>query len=168
MARSEKALRGQAFSRGRSLKLSEVTSLFISEKQVEVRYADTDQMGIVYHANYLAYCEMGRSQLVKDLGLDYVQLEADGYLSPVLEFSIKYKSPLKYGQVATVRTWIESHGKVRTTYGYEILHEDGTVAATATSFHTLVKKENFRPIALCRASEKWDEAYRNAAKELIR
>ncbi len=140
--------------------------MFISEKQVEIRYADTDQMGVVYHANYLAYCEMGRSQFVKDLGFNYTQLEQEGFVSPVLDISIQYKASLRYGQVATVRTWIESHGKLRTTYGYEVLHEDGTIAATVKSMHTLLKKENFRPVSLSRVAPDWEVAYKNAAKTL--
>ncbi|MEO4055103.1 thioesterase family protein [Solibacillus sp. CAU 1738] len=140
--------------------------MFISEKQIEVRYAETDQMGVVYHANYIIWCEIGRSQLVKDLGFEYAQLERDGFLSPVLDFSVQYKAAMRYGQTATIRTWIESHSRLRTTYGYEILHEDGTVAATATSVHTLVKKENFRPIALSKISPEWEAAYvANARKK---
>lgn len=138
--------------------------MFISEKQVEIRYAETDQMGIVYHANYLIWCEIGRTQLIKDLGFDYTKLEADGYLSPVMDFSIQYKAAMHYGQVATVRTWIDAHSKLRTTYGYEVLHEDGTVAATATSLHILVKKENLRPVALAKVDADWDKAYVEAAR----
>ena len=95
--------------------------MFISEKQVEVRYAETDQMGVVHHSSYIIWCELGRTQIVKDLGFDYAELERSGYVSPVLDISVQYKKAMRYGQVATVRTWIESHGKLRTTYGYEIL-----------------------------------------------
>lgn len=137
----------------------EVTEMYISEKQIEIRYAETDQMGVVYHANYVIWLEIGRAQLIKDLGFEYAKLEQDGFLSPVLDVSIQYKAALRYGQVATVRTWIESHSRLRTTYGYEILHEDGTLAATATSVHTLVRKENFRPIALSKVNPKWEAAY---------
>ncbi|WP_107942734.1 thioesterase family protein [Metasolibacillus sp. FSL H7-0170] len=133
--------------------------MYISEKQIEIRYAETDQMGVVYHANYVIWLEIGRAQLIKDLGFEYAKLEQDGFLSPVLDVSIQYKAALRYGQVATVRTWIESHSRLRTTYGYEILHEDGTLAATATSVHTLVRKENFRPIALSKVNPKWEAAY---------
>ena len=49
--------------------------MFVSEKQVEIRYADTDQMGVVYHANYVIWMEIGRTQLIRDLGYDYTKLE---------------------------------------------------------------------------------------------
>ena len=138
--------------------------MLISEKQVEIRYAETDMMGVVYHANYLIWCEIGRTQLVQDLGFSYAQLEADGYMSPVLDFSIQYKQAMRYGQTATVRTWVEKHARLRTTYGYEILHEDGTVAATATSEHILVKRENFRPVSLSKIDPAWNQAYIDNAR----
>ena len=59
---------------------SEVMVVFISEKEIEIRYAETDQMGVVYHANYLVWMEIGRTKLIEDLGYTYAQLEADGYL----------------------------------------------------------------------------------------
>src|SRR5690606_24046635 len=97
-------------------------TMFVSEKQIEIRYAETDQMGVVYHANYLVWMEIGRTKLISDLGYNYAGLEEQGYLAPVLDVSVQYKKAMRYGQVATVRTWIESHSKLRTTYGYEILH----------------------------------------------
>ena len=116
--------------------------MFISEKEIEIRYAETDQMGVVYHANYLVWMEIGRTKLIEDLRL-YIRsnLKQMAILSPVTDLSIQYKAAMKYGQKATVRTWVESHGRLRTTYGYEILHEDGTIAATAKSEHVVVKKE---------------------------
>lgn len=133
--------------------------LFISEKEIEIRYAETDQMGVVYHANYLVWMEIGRTTLIQALGCTYAGLEARGYLSPVTDLSIQYKAAMRYGQVAKVRTWVESHGRIRTTYGYEILHEDGTVAATAKSEHVLIKKENFRPVSLRKIDPEWDAKY---------
>ncbi|WP_342537414.1 thioesterase family protein [Sporosarcina sp. FSL K6-3508] len=133
--------------------------MFYSEKEIEVRYAETDQMGVVYHANYLIWMEVGRTSLIQDLGFHYAQLEKDGYLSPVTELSVKYKTSITYGETVTVRTWVESHGKLRTVYGYEILHADGTVAATAVSEHVVVKKDNFRPVSLRRIHPQWDAKY---------
>ena len=139
--------------------------MFISEKQIEIRYAETDQMGVVYHANYLVWMELGRTQIVKDLGFNYAELEAQGYLSPVLDISIQYKQAMRYGQTATVRTWVQSHGRVKTVYGYEICHEDGTIAATAQSVHTLVKKDNFRPVSMAKIDAVWDAKYKEVAAE---
>ncbi|MFJ7972369.1 acyl-CoA thioesterase [Psychrobacillus sp. NPDC096389] len=138
--------------------------MFISEKEIEVRYAETDQMGVVYHANYVIWLEIGRTQLIKDLGFSYAGLEKDGYLSPVTNVNINYKSSVRYGETVVVRTWIESHGKLRTTYGYEIVHEDGTIASSATSEHVVVNKDNFRPVSLKKVHPAWDAKYMEIAK----
>lgn len=141
--------------------------VFVSTKEIEVRYAETDQMGVVYHANYLVWLEVGRTAIIKELGYTYAGLEAEGYLSPVIDLSIQYKAAMKYGQVATVKTWIESHHKLRTTYGYEVLHEDGTVAVTATTEHVLVKKDSFRPIALSKVHPEWDAKYKEIQRQQV-
>lgn len=138
--------------------------MFVSEKEIEIRYAETDQMGVVYHANYLIWMEIGRTKLIEDLGFTYAGLEEEGYLSPVTDLSIKYKASMRYGELATVRTWVESHGKLRTTYGYEILHPDGTVAATASSEHVVVRKDTFRPVSLRKLDPIWDAKYVEIAR----
>ncbi|WP_075617857.1 acyl-CoA thioesterase [Paenisporosarcina indica] len=138
--------------------------MFVSEKEIEIRYAETDQMGVVYHANYLVWMEIGRTALIEDLGFTYAGLEKDGYLSPVTDLSIQYKASMKYGQNATVRTWVESHGKLRTMYGYEILHKDGSIAATAKSEHVVVRKDTFRPVSLKKIDPVWDAKYSEIAK----
>jgi len=138
--------------------------MFVSEKEVEIRYADTDQMGVVYHANYVIWMEIGRTQLIRDLGYDYTKLEEMGIVSPVIELNVQYKKAMRYGQVATVRTWVEQHDKLRTTYGYEILHEDGSVAATGTTVNILVTKENFRPVPLRKIDPDWDAKYHEIAR----
>jgi len=134
----------------------------ISTKEIEVRYAETDQMGVVYHANYLVWLEMGRTQLIKDLGFDYAGLERQGYLSPVLDVSIQYKQSVRYGEDVTVATWIDTYSRLKTVYGYEIRKTDGSVAATAKTMHTLVSKETFRPIALSKVDLAWHTAYEKA------
>lgn len=138
--------------------------MYISEKEIEIRYAETDQMGVVYHANYLIWLELGRTQLIEDLGFTYAGMESQGFLSPVTDISIQYKAALRYGQKARVKTWVESHGRLRTTYGYEVLHEDGTLAAKAKSEHVVVKKENFRPVPLAKAAPEWDAKYKEVVK----
>lgn len=139
--------------------------MFISEKEIEIRYAETDQMGVVYHANYIIWLEIGRTKLIEDLGFTYAGMESEGYLSPVTDVSIQYKAPMRYGQKALVRTWVEEHGRLRTTYGYEILHEDGTLAAKATSEHVVVKKETFRPVSIQKTFPEWHEKYEEVKRK---
>ncbi|WP_088006993.1 acyl-CoA thioesterase [Indiicoccus explosivorum] len=133
--------------------------MFISEKEIEIRYAETDQMGVVYHANYLVWLEIGRTKLIEDIGFTYAGLEKEGYLAPVTDLSIQYKQALRYGEKAVVRTWVEEHGRLRTVYGYEVLHGDGRLAARAKSEHVLVKKDSFRPVSLQRIDPSWHAKY---------
>ena len=78
--------------------------MIISRAQVVVRYAETDMMGVVYHANYLPWFEVGRTTLLKEMGLSYRQLETDGYRLPVLEVSAKFSRPAVYDDTLTIVT----------------------------------------------------------------
>ena len=138
--------------------------MFTSTKEIEIRYAETDQMGVVYHANYIIWLELGRTQLIKDLGFSFTEIESKGYVSPVMNVNISYKAALRYGEAAYVKTWVKSQDKLRTVYSYEITHADGTVAATATTEHIIVKKENFRPVAFKKVDEAWYEKYLEIAQ----
>ncbi len=139
--------------------------MLVSDKEIEVRYAETDQMGIVYHANYVIWLEIGRTQLIKDLGFNYAEMEADGILSPVIDIQVSYKKPLRYGETATVKTWIESYDGLRVVYGYEIFTGNGELAVSAKSSHVCVKKESFRPISIKRLFPEWHVAYETNKKK---
>ncbi len=141
--------------------------MVISEQKIPVRYAETDQMGVVYHANYLIWMEVGRTSLISELGFNYAELEKEGILSPVIDIQASYKSPARYGETVTVRTWIEDYDGLRITYGYEILKENGELAATGKSLHVCVKKDSFRPISIKKKYPDWHEAYEKAKKQPV-
>jgi len=94
----------------------------IIETSFHVRYAETDAMGVVHHANYLVYFEEGRSQYMRDIGSDYAHIEASGFQLPVTETGIRYVSSLRYGQLVTVRTWLEENRSRRVTFAYEVMN----------------------------------------------
>ncbi|HZG73536.1 MAG TPA: thioesterase family protein [Chondromyces sp.] len=133
--------------------------MYISRKEIDVRYAETDAMQVVYHGNYVVWFELGRTQLIKDLGFNYAEMEEQGYVSPVLDIQLSYKKPFRYGETATVHTWIEKYSGVRTTYGYEIINQQGEICVTGTTSHTVVKKDSFRPISMKRQFPEWHEVY---------
>ncbi|MFP3510167.1 thioesterase family protein [Peribacillus sp. SIMBA_075] len=139
--------------------------MFIAENEIEVRYAETDQMGVVYHANYFIWMELGRTKLINDLGFYYADMEADGILSPVMDIQASYKTPVRYGDKVKVKTWIEKYDGLRVIYGYEIVNERNEVAATGHSSHVCVKKETFRPISIKRMFPDWHEAYEKNKKQ---
>jgi acyl-CoA thioester hydrolase len=139
--------------------------MHISSREIEVRYAETDQMGVVYHANYLIWMELGRTQLIKELGFSYAEMEKDGIISPVIDIQASYKKPLRYGETATIKTWVEEYDGFRSVYNYEIYNGEGQLALTGSSRHVLVKRENFRPISLKRTYPDWHEAYMQARRQ---
>ncbi|WP_163102193.1 acyl-CoA thioesterase [Peribacillus alkalitolerans] len=139
--------------------------MLISKKEIEVRYAETDQMGVVYHANYLVWMELGRTQIVKDLGFNYADMEKDGIISPVLNIEATYKKPMRYGEKAIVHTWIENYDGIRTIYGYEVYNEQGELSFIGKSEHVCVKKENFRPISLRKIYPDWHEVYQKNQRQ---
>ncbi|MBC7368032.1 MAG: acyl-CoA thioesterase [Undibacterium sp.] len=108
-----------------------------SRSQVTVRYAETDMMGIVYHANYLPWFEIGRTTLLKELGLPYRQLETDGYRLPVLEISAKYSRPALYDDILTIVTYLREKPLLRIRLDYEVFRGK-ELLATGESVHVFV------------------------------
>ncbi len=91
-----------------------------TKAHVTVRYAETDMMGIVYHANYLPWFEVARTQLLREQGFPYRQLEADGYRIPVLEVAAKFIRPATYDDNLTVTAMMKEKPLVRIRIEYEI------------------------------------------------
>ena len=87
---------------------------------IEVRYSETDCMGVVYHANYFSWFDVARCRLLEEIGFPYPQIEADGYQCPVIDAHISYGVPFKFGETATIYTHISQASAVRTTYSYRI------------------------------------------------
>lgn len=141
--------------------------MIVASKEIEVRYAETDQMGVVYHANYLIWMELGRTSLISELGFNYAELEKEGVISPVLDIQASYKTPVRYGEKAIVNTWVDEYDGLRVTYGYEILKENGELAVTGVSKHVCVQKDSFRPISIKRKYPDWHNAYEKAKKQSV-
>lgn len=139
--------------------------MFVSEKEVQVRYAETDAMQVVYHGQYAVWLELGRTQLIEDLGFNYADMEKEGYVAPVLDIRMSYKKPFRYGDTAWVYSWIEEYSGVRTVYGYEIKNKEGEVCVTGTTSHTIVKKETFRPVSMKRVFPEWHKVYEENKKK---
>jgi acyl-CoA thioester hydrolase len=97
--------------------------------QVRVRYAETDQMGIVYYANYLVWFELGRVELLRSLGLAYSQLEKEHEcILPVIEATCRYKSPARYDDEILIETWPSLLRNSVLKFSYRILRREGETA----------------------------------------
>ena len=92
------------------------------ETTLRVRYAETDAMGVVYHANYFVWFEAGRGEYFRACGEDYVQWEEQGYFLPVSEAHARYHVPARYGDLVTVRTWLKEVHSRSITLGYQVSH----------------------------------------------
>ena len=83
------------------------------ELKVRVRYAETDQMGVVYHGNYAQYFEMGRVEWLRNLGISYKWMEDNGVMLPVVSLNINYKKPARYDDLLTIKTILKSQSTVK-------------------------------------------------------
>jgi acyl-CoA thioester hydrolase len=108
-----------------------------SRSAISVRYAETDMMGVVYHANFLPWFEIGRTHLLKEIGISYRELEAAGYRLPVLEVAARYLRPARYDDQLEVVTTLEDRPLLRIRLRYEV-RRDGELLATGSTVHAFV------------------------------
>ena len=113
------------------------------ETRFRVRYAETDQMGVVYYANYLVWMEVGRVELCKSLGFSYRDMERDdGVLLAVAEVCCRYRSPARFDDEVIVKAWIEEANPRVVTFAYEMrLAEGDRTLATGHTRHIFVNRE---------------------------
>ncbi len=118
-----------------------------STTSLRVRYAETDQMGVAYYANYFVWCEVGRVELLRQLGFEYKQMElGHGCFLPVVEASCRYRSPARYDDVVTVETRVAGLRGSVIRFAYRLLAERSGTAepallAEAETVHVVVDRE---------------------------
>ncbi len=126
-----------------------------STTTVRVRYAETDQMGVVYHANYLVWFEVARTDLLRHLGWTYREMEASGVRLPVIEVQCTYRSPARYDDELEVRATGKLLSAVRVEFTYEaVLKAGGVSSAVGVTRHAALNV-NGRP---CRLPDRIREA----------
>ena len=127
-----------------------------SVSNLRVRYAETDQMGFVYHANYLIWFEVARTDLLRQFGWTYREMEESGVRLPVIEAHCTYHRPARYDDEISVRAEVRLLSAVRLEFTYEaVLTTDGTTVAVGTTRHAALTLEG-RP---CRLPERIREAF---------
>ena len=95
------------------------------EVQIRVRYKETDAMGIVHHSNYVNYYEVARTEMLREFGTSYKQLEEQGVMMPVLEVAMQYFTPARYDDLLTVKITLVSLPMVRMCFEHEIYNQQG-------------------------------------------
>jgi acyl-CoA thioester hydrolase len=116
----------------------------LKKKAVDIRiiYADTDAMGIVYHTNYIRWFEIGRTELMRELGVVYADLERDGYCLPVTQIYCHYLAPARYDECIRVETAIHYFRRASIRFDYEIRHAIGNVVLVeGYSVHAFTNRE---------------------------
>lgn len=119
------------------------------ETRLRVRYAETDKMGVVYHSNFVVWFEVGRVELLRQLGFEYSRMEReDNCHIPVVDLRVRYKAPAQYDDEIVVRTELKNARSSLLHFSYEVVRErDRTLLATGETMHIIVdKKFERRPL----------------------
>ena len=109
--------------------------------ELRVRYAETDAMGIVHHATYPVWMELGRSDFLRQLGQSYAEWEARGVRLVVNEIRVRFRAPARYDELVQVRTRIPEAGRRRMVFSYRI-EQDGVLLADGESIHLVTSTDN--------------------------
>jgi acyl-CoA thioester hydrolase len=115
--------------------------LNVSELDIRVRYAETDQMRVAHHSSYLVWFEAGRTEFIRACGRSYAQLEEDGWLLVVIEAYCRYRRPARYDEVLRLRTTLRELGPARVSFNYELSRaDDGAAVADGYTVHAVVDR----------------------------
>jgi acyl-CoA thioester hydrolase len=129
----------------------------VAETSFHVRYAETDQMGIVHHAAYMVWFEEGRSAWSRQLGRPYAEFERAGYLLAVSELGARYLAPARYDQKVTVRTWVSEVRSRLIRFEYQVVEaEEDKLLVVGFSTHICLDRDG----NLVRIPDEWRKRWR--------
>jgi acyl-CoA thioester hydrolase len=134
-----------------------------NETKLRVRYAETDQMGVVYHSNHLIWFEVGRGELMRQMGFSYRKMEReDGLYIAVAEAKCRYRAPVHYDEEVVVRTWLKAARSSVVVFRYELLRaETGELLAEGETVHVVTNRE----MRAARLPDKYLKVFRSAIKK---
>jgi acyl-CoA thioester hydrolase len=137
--------------------------MHINEHSFRVRYIETDKMGIVYHANYYVWFDIGRTEFIRSIGLNYSELEDKGLLLPILETHCIYRKAARYDELVTVRTSLSELKGVRIIFKYEVYNEEKELLVYGSTVQAFVDR-NLKPI---NAKKAFPDIYRKLESCII-
>lgn len=120
--------------------------MVISQTELTVRYAETDQMGIVHHSNYPVWFEAGRTDFIKKMGIPYSKIEQNGILLPLIEMKLRFIGTARYEDEIIVKTYIKEHTGVRILFHYDVFKLGCDKAITEGETLHVWTKSNLKPI----------------------
>ncbi len=116
-----------------------------SKTQYRVTYADTDQMGVVYYGNYARFFEIGRTEMIREMGMPYSELEESGVVMPVYSLESKYRNVIRYDELITIETTVRDLPLVRMEFHHRIFNEAGKIAHEAKVVLVFLDLKTNRP-----------------------
>ncbi|MGZ8852296.1 MAG: acyl-CoA thioesterase [Thermoanaerobaculia bacterium] len=117
------------------------------DSRTRVRYKDTDQMGIAHHSNYIVWFEIGRTDLCRETGFPYSEIERRGFLLVVTEVGCRFRIPFRYDEEIVIRTTVEQAASCAMRFSYELLNASREVQhATGFSAHMWLDRETRKPV----------------------
>jgi acyl-CoA thioester hydrolase len=133
--------------------------MYIYEAQIRTRYNETDKMGIIYHANYITYYEIARTEMLRNTGVySYEEMETSGIMMPVVEIQSKYISPAYYDENLTVRITIKEMPTAKMTFYYEVFNGKQVLLNTGMTVLAFMNSKTRRP---CRPPQKLIDCLKN-------
>jgi acyl-CoA thioester hydrolase len=115
------------------------------QEKIRVRYSETDQMGVVYHGNYIPFFEIGRVEWLRNKGIAYKSLEENGIALPIVSMTLNYKKPARYDDLITVKTKLKSYSGVKIEFECEIYNKQDELLTTALFLLVFVDLKTGRP-----------------------
>lgn len=119
--------------------------MIVSETKIRIRYNETDQMGYVHHGNYAAFYEIGRTELIREIGFSYRHSEESGVMMPVILMESKYMHPVKYDEEITIKTLLKAMPAARIVFHYELYNASAKLVHTGATTLVFVDAQTRRP-----------------------
>ena len=134
---------------------------------LKARYYETDQMGIIHHANYIRWMEEARIDMLSQMGYPYRRFEEMGYISPVLHAECEYKKSVKFDDEVKIVVSLQEFGKVKFTLRYDIynMSEDGVLSAVGTTRHCFLNKDG-RPVMMNKEMKEFSDVMQKYFEEI--
>lgn len=134
---------------------------------LKARYYETDQMGIIHHANYIRWMEEARIDMLSQMGYPYRRFEEMGYISPVLHAECEYKKSVKFDDEVKIVVSLQEFGKVKFTLRYDIynMSEDGVLGAVGTTRHCFLNKDG-RPVMMNKEMKEFSDVMQKYFEEI--
>jgi len=120
--------------------------MYTHEVSVRVRYAETDQMGFVYHGHFATWLEIARVEALRNIGVSYRELEEEGILMPVLDLQLHFLQPAKYDQLLRVVATVPELPRVKIRFSYEIFNEEDCKICEANTTLVFLQRSSMKPV----------------------